>query len=271
MNTNIHSTAVVDKSAQIAETAVIGPYAIIGKGVVIESGGYVGPHSVVEYTTLSEDASVGPFCCIGSPPQDLAYDDEPTKVFIGRDVVIREGCTVHRGTKHGGGLTSIGDRCYLMVYSHVGHDCFLAEDVILGNHVALGGHVKVARKAILNAYFAAHQHVQVGELAFGIAQVSTQSSIPPYVMVENRWAKILRINKVGMQRDNISDEQIRKVQWAYDLLKRRSKEEALDAIEQALDSQYPQLQTIFDFYTGAQGPIVSFISLQDREDRVKAE
>ena len=49
--------------------------------------------------------TIYPFTSIGGEPQDLKYQNEKTLVTIGSENIIREGVTIHRGTKGGGGET----------------------------------------------------------------------------------------------------------------------------------------------------------------------
>ena len=137
----IDKTAIIHPSAQIAEDAIIGPYVVIGEGVKIGSGTRVISNAHIEHAEIGKNCTISPFATIGSEPQDLGYKGEDTKVVIGDETIIKENVTIHRGAACGDYTTRIGNKCLLMVGSHVAHNCVLADQVILANLVTLGGHV----------------------------------------------------------------------------------------------------------------------------------
>src|SRR5690349_18867441 len=140
----VHPTAIVDPQARIAESAEIGPYCIVGGEVEIGARTRLMANNFVEGPTwIGEDNTFYPFSTCGVASQDLKYRGERAETRIGNRNRIREFVTIHRGTQGGGLLTSIGDDCLLMVYSHVAHDCRIGSHVILGNSVGLAGHVTV--------------------------------------------------------------------------------------------------------------------------------
>src|SRR5689334_23945734 len=56
----------------------------------------------------------------------------------------RSSDLINRGTT-ATGHTTIGQRCFLMSYVHIAHDCVIGNDVIMANAVQMAGHVSVDR------------------------------------------------------------------------------------------------------------------------------
>ena len=135
--TTIHPSAIIDESAEIGEGTYIGPNVVIGKNVKIGNGTRIIANAYIEYSEIGENCTISPFATIGSEPQDLGYKGEKTKVVIGDDVIIKENATIHRAAACGDFTTRIGNKCLLMVGSHIAHNCVLADQVILANLVTL--------------------------------------------------------------------------------------------------------------------------------------
>ncbi len=122
----IHVTAVVDPLARVHKDASIGAYSVIGPDVSIGADTVVDAHAVISgNTTIGERNYIGSFSSIGTPPQDMHYNGEPTELIIGHENKIREYVSIHRGTVSGNGKTVIGNNNLLMSYCHVAHDCIM--------------------------------------------------------------------------------------------------------------------------------------------------
>jgi len=122
----IHPTAVVDPGAVLGEGAYIGPYCVVGPHVEVGPRTRLESHVVLDgWTVLGADNSIGMFSVLGTPPQDIGYQGEETRVILGDRNVLREYVTVHRATTKEERLTSIGSDNYLMANVHVAHDCRL--------------------------------------------------------------------------------------------------------------------------------------------------
>ena len=154
----IHETAIVDKSAILGENVSVGPYSIIEKDVTIGDGTWIGPHVVIsKCTQIGKQNKIYQFCSIGEAPQHQGYAGEPTRLEIGDRNIIREYCTMHRGTADHRGVTKIGDDNFIMAYTHIAHDCFLENHIIFANGASLAGHVDIGDYAILGGFTLVHQ------------------------------------------------------------------------------------------------------------------
>ncbi len=215
----IHATAMVDPAATLAEDVVIGPYCQVSGPVTLAEGVVLKANVMVEGpTTLGARTVVYPFACLGFPPQDVTYKDEPTRLEIGADAVIREQVTMHRGTVRGGGLTRVGDRGLFMVGSHVAHDCQVADDVVFANHATLGGHVQVGSGAILGGLAAVHQRSRIGRCAMVGGMSGVEGDVIPFGSVMGNRARLSGLNLVGLKRRNFSRDDIHALRSAYRLL-----------------------------------------------------
>jgi len=217
--TNIHTTAIIDKGAQIDQSVIIGPYTTIGSDVRIASGNVIGPYCHIPgHTTIGKNNKFLAYCSVGTPPQDVGYKDEPTRLTIGDNNTFKEFVTLNRGTMKDRQETVIGNNNYLMAYAHVGHDSVLGNNIILANAVQVGGHVHIEDYAALGGMVGVHHLVTVGAHAFigGIARVI--QDVPPYMIAEGHPAKVRALNAIGLGRRGFSDEVITALEEAYKLI-----------------------------------------------------
>jgi len=215
--TNIHPTALVDPQAVVGEGTTVEPYARVGANVRIGKHCRIGQASVVDgWTEIGDETEIYPFSSIGLAPQDLKYQGEPTRLVIGRRNIFREFVTINRGTRGGGGITSIGDRNVFMAYVHVAHDCHVGSDTIFGPHATLGGHVTVEDFANISAGSAVHQFCRVGSHGFvGGYSVVTKDALPYAKTVGSRPARIFGANTIGLMRRGISHDVIEKLKRSF--------------------------------------------------------
>lgn len=200
----IDKTAIIDPSAVIAEDAIIGPNVIIGKNVKIGARTRVIANAYIEYAEIGEDCTISPFATIGSEPQDLGYKGEETKVVIGNDTIIKENVTIHRGAACGDFTTRVGNKCLLMVGSHVAHNCVLDDEVILANLVTLGGHVHVGFGAFVGGMSVFHQNIRIGKMAIISGFSAARQDILPYSKGEGRPPVARGLNVVALKRRGYS-------------------------------------------------------------------
>lgn len=215
----IHSSAIVDPAARLADDVTVGPFSIIGPEVEIGSGSVIGPHVVVKGpTTIGKDNQIFQFASVGEVPQDKKYQGEDTRLEIGDNNVIREGCTLNRGTAQDRGVTTIGSDNWIMAYVHIAHDCVVGDNTILANNVALAGHVTIEDYAILGGYTLVHQFCVIGPHAFTAMGSVLPKDVPPYVLVSGHMAKPFGLNVEGLKRRGFSNDAIRELRRAYKLL-----------------------------------------------------
>jgi UDP-N-acetylglucosamine acyltransferase len=247
----IHLTAIVHPGAEIPDDIEIGPYCIIGEKVRLGARNRLIANVIIDGSvTVGDDNVFFPFSSIGSPPQDLKYRGEETRVEIGHRNQIREFVTINRGTKGGGMLTHIGDDNLFMAYTHVAHDCFVGNQVIFGNATTLAGHVHVADGAIVAAFSGVLQFCRIGIQAFvGGYSVITRDALPYIKSVGIRSeAKTYGINTVGLERRNMPAERIAALKQAYRHLfqSQRLVSEAIAQLRQEKELT-PEVETLVQF------------------------
>jgi UDP-N-acetylglucosamine acyltransferase len=216
MRASIHPTAVVDPEAEIATDVEIGPYCVVGPNAVIAAGCRLQAHvNISGCTTLGARTRVAPFASLGTPPQSVKYRGGPTRLTIGEDCDIREGVTINTGTEDGGGLTEVGARCFLLVGSHVGHDCRVGNDVTLANNAVLGGHVTVGDHSFLGGLAAIHQFVRIGEGAMISGVSGVAADVIPFGFAIGQRAVLNGLNVVGLRRRGVARDDIHRLRRAY--------------------------------------------------------
>ena len=214
----IHSTAIVDPTAKIGDDVAIGPYAVIGANIVIGERSTIESHAVFESdVTIGSGNFIGHGAIIGTAPQDLSFSSErKTHVAIGNNNVIREYCTIHRGSADGSS-TRIGDKNFLMAGAHVGHNCEIGNSVIIANNCLLGGHVCIDDGAFLGGGCTFHQHMRVGRLAMTQGASAFGKDIPPFVVAAER-NYVFGLNVVGLRRAGFSAKDRDEIKAAFKLV-----------------------------------------------------
>ncbi len=245
---NIHPTAIIGPMANIAENVSVGPYSIIADNVTIGSGSKIG-----NFVTIDSGTEIGSNCSIlhnssiGVPPQDLKYNNEDTKLVIGNNVVIRESCTLNRGTA-AHGVTEVGDNCLLMAYVHIAHDCIIGEGVVFANQATLGGHVEIGDWASLGGGVLVHQFCHIGAHAFVGGGFRVVQDVPPFILAAGEPLRYAGINRVGLERRGFDADTRTNIKKAYRILFRSklTRKIALDKIESDFDNQ-PEIKQIINF------------------------
>lgn len=216
MSTEIHPTAVIDASAELAADVSVGPFSVIGPNVQIGRGTRVGSHVVIEgHTSIGERCEIFQFASVGARPQDLKYRGEPSTLIIGNGNVIREYVTLQPGTEGGKMTTTIGEGNLFMACSHVGHDCVVGDRNILANSVALAGHVTIHNNVILGGMVGVHQFVRIGNHAFLGGGSMVGQDIAPYCFGQGDRCHLRGVNLVGLQRAGMSSEEVTAIKKAY--------------------------------------------------------
>ena len=212
----IDATARVADGARISEGVEVGPYCVIGPQVELKSGVRLIAHvHVTGVTTVGEDSVVYPFSSLGTPPQSVHYRGGPTRLVIGARCELRESVTMNTGTEDGGGITRIGERCFFMVGSHVGHDCDVGNDVTFANNAVLGGHVSVGEHTFLGGHVAIHQFVRIGEGAMMAGMSAARDDIIPFGFALGQTGALVGLNVVGLRRRGTTRAELHRLRRAY--------------------------------------------------------
>ena len=212
----IDARAIVSPEAELAPDVSVGPFSIIGPQVRIGPRTVVGPHVVINGpTSIGADNRFFQFASIGDAPQDKKYAGEPTRLEIGDRNIFRESCTINRGTVLDQGVTRIGSDNLFMAFSHVAHDCLIANHTVFANCASLGGHVEIGDWVILGGLTAVHQHTKIGAHAFLAGGAIVRGDVPPYIMVAGNPAAPHAVNSEGLKRRGFTEEQIRNIRDAY--------------------------------------------------------
>jgi len=216
----VHPTAILDPDAKVDPNCQIGPYCVVGPEVELGERCRLVSHVVIEGPSkIGRNNTFFPFSSIGTAPQDLSYQGEPTRLEMGDHNRIREFVTINRGTLKGGGLTRVGNHTLIMAYSHVAHDCKIGDRVILANAATLGGHVIVEDWATVGALCPVHHFVRIGAYSFvGGGTTITRDVLPFSKTAAARDTHAYGLNAMGLERRGFSRERIRKIHHAYKIL-----------------------------------------------------
>lgn len=254
----IHSQAIVDPSARVADDVEVGPWTLIGPGVDIGPGCKIESHVVIKGPTkIGSGNHIYQFSTIGEATPDLKYRDEPTYLVIGDNNIIRENVTIHRGTVQDRSETTIGNNNLIMAYAHIGHDSVIGNHTILVNNTALAGHVKVGDWAILSGYTLVHQFCKIGAHSFSGMGTAIGKDVPAYVTVSGAPAEAKTINIEGLRRRGFSSEAISQLRRAFKIVYRQGL--TLDLAIQRLEtmlSDTPEVQVMIDSIRASERGIV---------------
>jgi len=241
----IDPDARVHPEAVLGADVAVGAWTTVGPGVQIGEGSWIGEHVVIRGPTrIGRNNRIYPFCAIGERAQIKGLQDDPvSRIEIGDGNVLREYCSVNRGSPKDQGVTRIGNENYLMTGAHVAHDCRVGNHTIFANHATLAGHVEVGDHAFLSGFCAIHQFCRVGESAFVAGGAMVWHDAPPFVIVGGDTARARGLNRVGLRRRGLSAEEIDGLRRAYrvlfrDGLTRAEAQARLDAM--ASSSAYVQ-------------------------------
>ena len=246
---DVHPTAIVDAKAGLARGVIIGPYSVIGSGVTIGPDTMIGPHVVIEGNTrIGARNNISQFVSIGSPPQDVGYQGEDTRVVIGDDNIIREYATVNRATTKQEWTTVVGNGNYVMAYAHIAHDCILGDGIILSNASTLGGHITVGDHATVGALSAVHQFTRIGTHAFIGGMTGIPRDAPPFMLAAGPRATLYGPNQKGLVRFGISNEAINGLKKAFRIIWRKNKvfSKGINQVKEEIEP-FPELVQLIDF------------------------
>jgi len=246
----IHKTAIIDSKAKIASSVNIGPYTLIGPNVEIGENTIIYSHVNISGTTkIGKDNKIYPFASIGNDPQDLKYNGEETKLMIGDNNKIREYVTIHPGTKGGGELTKIGNNCLFMISSHVAHDCYIGNNVIIANNVPLGGHVTIEDNVVIGGNSAVQQFTRIGKMAMIGGMTGVLHDVIPYGLSTGNRNCLQGLNLIGLRRAKYDNKDILGLIEAYkEIFATKNLTENINKLNGAF-KENPLVKNVIEFIT----------------------
>lgn len=213
-----HKFASVHPKAKIGKNVTIEAFATIEEDVVIGDNTWVGPNAIIMGgARIGKNCKIFPGAVISAIPQDLKFKGENTTLVIGDNVIVREYCTLNKGTV-ANGATTIGNNCLLMAYVHVAHDCIIKNNCILANNVTLAGHIEIDDFAIIGGMVAVHQFVKIGSHVMIGGGSLVSKDVPPFVKAAREPLSYVGVNSIGLRRRGFSEEQIKNIQDVYRIL-----------------------------------------------------
>jgi UDP-N-acetylglucosamine acyltransferase len=244
----IHPTAVIHPKAQLGADCEIGPYCVIGEHVVLGPGCRLHSHVVVDgHTRLGPENEIFPFASIGLKTQDLKWKGGLTRTEIGANNTFREYVTIHSATSDGE-VTTVGSCNHILAYAHIAHNVCLGNHIIMSNVATLAGHVTVEDHAVVGGLAAVHQFCRIGTMSMLAGCAKVVQDVPPYMIVDGNPAETRATNKVGMERNGVSEEAQAALRQAYKILIRDglTTPNALARIEKELPL-LPEIQHLVQF------------------------
>ncbi len=257
----IHPTAVIDRKAEIGDNNEIGPYVVIDANVKIGNNNWIGPGTIITgFTTIGNNNKIHGNVYIGNLPQDVAFQNVRSFVRIGSNNIIREYATVHRGTKEDS-ETIIGDNNFLMVATHVAHNCKLGNNIVMVNSASLGGYVEVHDYAFLGGFVIVHQFCRIGSYTMSGILTKIVKDVPPFMLVDGNPARVRGINVVGLRRRGFSSERRNVIRNAFKIIYRSgyNLKHSLELLGNLID-EYPDygedIKLIIDFINNSKRGII---------------
>jgi UDP-N-acetylglucosamine acyltransferase len=249
MPEKIHPTAIVETGAQLGADVEIGAYCYVGDGVTLGAGTRLHHHASVEgNTALGERCEVFPYACIGGRTQDLKFKGGSPGLRIGDRNVFREYVTVHCATNDGD-FTRLGSDNTLLASTHVAHDCVLGSRIIMSNGAVLAGHVVVEDHVVIGGYGGIHQFCRLGAYAMLSATAKLVHDLPPFCIADGTPAEVRAINKVGLERNGFTPEQLDRVKQIHRILYRDglNRSQALERLAAHPQAGTPEFRRVLEF------------------------
>ena len=214
----IHPTAIIHPRARLGADCQIGPYCVIGEHVQLGDGCQLHSHVVIDgHTRLGQQNEVFPFASIGLKTQDLKWNGGVTRVEIGDRNTFRESVTVHSATGDGE-VTTVGSDNHILAYCHLAHNCMLGHRIVMSNVATLAGHVTVEDHVVIGGLVAIHQFCRVGKMAMIGGCAKVVQDVPPFMIADGNAARTVTVNKVGLERNGVTQEAQTALRQAYKIL-----------------------------------------------------
>ena len=245
----VHPSSIVEDGATLGAGVEVGPLCLVGRGAVLGDGVRLLSHvAIAGRTRIGARTIVHPQAVLGGEGQ-IRGNDFDGELIVGDGCVIREGVTMSCGGRRGGGVTTVGNNCYFMAMSHVGHDCHVDDDVTFTNAAVLGGHSHVGQGAILGGISAVQQFCRVGKGAMIGGLTGVNTDVIPYGMAFGDHAVLAGLNLIGLKRRGVSREAINALRAAFRAIFLDAKGSLFDRARAAKE-KWPdvvQVQEVVDF------------------------
>jgi UDP-N-acetylglucosamine acyltransferase len=218
MSVSIHSTAVIHPGARLGDGCVVGPYCVIGEHVELGPECKLHSHVVIDgHTRLGSRNQIYPFASIGLQSQDLKWKGGLTRTEIGDGNTFREYVSIHSATSEGG-VTTVGSDNHILAYSHFGHNVSIGSRTIMSNVATLAGHVSVGDNVVIGGVVAIHQFCRIGKFSMIGGCSKVVQDVPPYMLADGNPAETRTVNKIGLERNGVSDAAQSALRKAYKIL-----------------------------------------------------
>jgi UDP-N-acetylglucosamine acyltransferase len=238
----IHPTAIVHPQAVIGAGCEIGPYCVIGEHVTLGEKCRLHSHVVIDgHTRLGRENEIFPFASVGLKTQDLKWKGGKTRVEIGDSNTFRECVTINSATADGE-VTSVGSHNHILAYCHIAHNCVLGDRIIMSNVATLAGHVTVDDHAVIGGLVAIHQFCRIGRMSMIGGCSKVVQDVPPFMLADGNPAETRTINKIGMERNGMSETVQSAMRQAYKILFREGLTISNAVVQ--LEKEVPKLEEI---------------------------
>ncbi len=253
----IDRRAIVNKDAQIGNNVTISPFSIIEDDVFIDDGTEIGANVyIASGTKIGKNCKIFHNAVLGTIPQDLKFENEKTTLEIGDGTIIREFCSLNRGTKHSG-KTEVGKNCFLMMYVHIAHDCQIGNNVIIANATNMAGHVEIHDYVNISGLCPIHQFVKIGKHSFIGGGYRVPKDVPPYILASGEPLSYIGPNIVGLTRRGFSKEVISRLKETYRIIYKMNLNvsQAVQKIKSDLEI-IPEIKDVLDFIEKSERGII---------------
>ncbi|HZL12682.1 MAG TPA: acyl-ACP--UDP-N-acetylglucosamine O-acyltransferase [Verrucomicrobiae bacterium] len=244
----IHASAIIHPQAKIGKGCQVGPYCVIGENVTLGDECKLHSHVVIDgHTTLGRKNEIFPFASLGLKTQDLKWNGGLTRTEIGDANTFREYVTIHSATGDRE-VTRIGSHNTILAYCHIAHNCTLGDKIIMSNVATLAGHVTVEDFAVVGGLAAVHQFCRIGKMAIIGGCSKVVQDVPPFMLADGNPAETRTVNKVGLERNSLSEEAQNALKQAYKILFREglTLSNSLAKIEKELPP-LPEIKHLVEF------------------------
>ncbi len=249
MSSRLHPTATIELGAQLGEDVEIGAYAFVGAGVVLGAGTKLHHHASVEgNTVMGAQCEVFPYACIGGKTQDLKFKGGNPGLRIGDRNVFREYVTAHAAT-FDGDFTRVGSDNVFLGGTHIAHDCVLGSHIVASNGAMLAGHVVIEDRVVIGGYGGIHQFCRLGAFAMLSATAKLVHDLPPFFIADGTPAEVRAINRIGLERNGFTPQQLERVKQIHRILYRDglNRSQALEKLASHADAASDEFQSVLSF------------------------